>query len=125
MIAMPTFWWTLGIAGFGGWMIVAVQQLEAKLNALFASGQSSPAVSMLKNLGGGNSTELNAASSSAMFVFLPLFLMAFAVTQVNRWSADEEDGRLELVLSAPQSRPRCSSAASPRSPPPRSSSAWS
>jgi ABC-2 type transport system permease protein len=31
-------------------------------------------------------------------------LMAFAVTQANRWSADEEDGRLELVLSTPQPR---------------------
>jgi len=30
--------------------------------------------------------------------------MAFAVTQANRWSADEEDGRLELVLSTPQPR---------------------
>src|SRR5207253_10552078 len=27
MIAMPTFWWTLGIAGFAGWMIFAVQQM--------------------------------------------------------------------------------------------------
>ena len=32
--------------------------------------------------------------------------MAFAVTQANRWSADEEDGRLELVLSTPQPRLR-------------------
>jgi len=30
--------------------------------------------------------------------------MAFAVTQANRWSSDEEDGRLELVLSTPQPR---------------------
>ncbi len=30
--------------------------------------------------------------------------MAFAVTQANRWSADEEDGRQELVLATPQSR---------------------
>jgi ABC-2 type transport system permease protein len=41
-----------------------------------------------------------------MFVLLPLFLMAFAVTQVNRWSADEQDGRLDLVLTAPQTRLR-------------------
>jgi ABC-2 type transport system permease protein len=30
--------------------------------------------------------------------------MAFAVTQVNRWAADEEDGRLEMVLATPQPR---------------------
>jgi ABC-2 type transport system permease protein len=39
-----------------------------------------------------------------MFFFLPLFLMAFAVTQVNSWAADEQDGRLELVLATPQPR---------------------
>jgi len=33
-------------------------------------------------------------------------LMAFAVTQANRWSADEEDGLLEIVLSTPQPRLR-------------------
>jgi ABC-2 type transport system permease protein len=32
--------------------------------------------------------------------------MAFAVTQANRWSADEEDGLLEIVLSTPQPRLR-------------------
>jgi ABC-2 type transport system permease protein len=39
-----------------------------------------------------------------MLFFLPLFLMAFVVTQVNGWSADEQDGRLDLVLAAPQPR---------------------
>jgi ABC-2 type transport system permease protein len=39
-----------------------------------------------------------------MFVFVPLLLMVFAVTQVNRWAADEGDGRLDLVLATPQSR---------------------
>ncbi len=33
-----------------------------------------------------------------------MFMMAFAITQANRWSADEEDGRLELLLAAPQPR---------------------
>ena len=32
--------------------------------------------------------------------------MAFAVTQANRWSADEEEGLLEIVLSTPQPRLR-------------------
>lgn len=41
---------------------------------------------------------------SFVFFFLPLFMMAFAVTQVNRWKADEDDGRLEMVLATPQSR---------------------
>jgi ABC-2 type transport system permease protein len=101
MIAMPTFWWTLGIAAFTGWMVYAVQLIETKLSTLLSS---SPAfTTLIKNLGGGDAS-VNAGFLSAMFFFLPLFLMAFAVTQVNGWSADEQDGRLELVLTTPQSR---------------------
>ncbi len=100
-IAMPTVWWTLGIAGFAGWMVFAVQQMETRLSALFTS--SPTMTTLIKNLGGGDAS-LSAGFLSAMFVFLPLFLMAFAVTQVSTWSADEQDGRLELVLATPQPR---------------------
>jgi ABC-2 type transport system permease protein len=101
MIAMPTFWWTLGIAAFAGWMVYAVQLLETKMSTLLSG--SPGFTSLIKNLGGGDAA-VNAGFLSAMFFFLPLFLMGFAVTQVNRWSADEGDGRLELVLATPQSR---------------------
>jgi ABC-2 type transport system permease protein len=101
MIAMPTVWWTLGIAGFAAWIVFAVQQMESRLSSLFAS--SPVAMNVIKNIGGGDAG-FSAGFLSAMFVFLPLFLMAFAVTQVNGWSADEQDGRLELVLATPQRR---------------------
>jgi len=101
MIAMPAIWWTLGIAGFAGWMIFVVQQMEARLSTLFAS--SPTVMNLIKNIGGGDAS-VNAGFLSAMFVLLPLFLMAFAVTQVNGWSADEQDGRLELLLATPQRR---------------------
>jgi ABC-2 type transport system permease protein len=101
MIAMPTVWWTLGIAGFAGWMVYVVQLMETRLAALLSG---SPTMSgLIKNLGGGD-VGVNAGFLSALFFFLPLMLMAFAVTQVNGWSADEQDGRLELVLAAPQPR---------------------
>jgi len=100
-IAMPTLWWTLLIAGWAGWMVYVVQLMEARLSSLLSG---SPAfTNLIKNLGGAD-TNVNAGFLSAMFIFLPLFLMAFAVTQVNRWSADEQDGRLDLVLAAPQRR---------------------
>jgi len=104
MIAVPTFWWTLGFAALAAWMIVAVNQLASKMNALLAGAQGSPAISVLKNIGGGSSTALNGLLLGAMFELMPVLLMAFAVTQVNRWSADEDEGRLEIVLSTPQSR---------------------
>ncbi len=101
MIAMPTVWWTLGIAGFAAWIVFAVQQMESRLSSLFAS--SPTVMNLIKNIGGGDAS-FNAGFLSAIFVLLPLFLMAFAVTQVNGWSADEQDGRLELLLAAPQRR---------------------
>ncbi|HYK84487.1 MAG TPA: ABC transporter permease subunit [Ktedonobacteraceae bacterium] len=101
MIAVPTFWWTLGIAGFAGWMVDIVKQTEQSLVTIFAG---SPLLKALFTQGGGSDASMNANILSALFFFLPLMLMAFAVTQANRWSADEEDGRLELVLSTPQPR---------------------
>jgi polyether ionophore transport system permease protein len=101
MIAVPTFWWTLAIAGFAGWMVVVDVQTEKSLAAIFSS---SPLLKDLITKVGGSDVSTNASILSALFIFLPLMLMAFAVTQANRWSADEEDGRLELVLSTPQPR---------------------
>ncbi|MFI5268728.1 MAG: ABC transporter permease subunit [Chloroflexota bacterium] len=101
MIAVPACWWTLGIAGFAAWMVVIVKQTEAQLLAL--SADSPLLAGFVTKVGGGDLTA-NATLLSALFSFLPLMLMAFAITQANRWSADEEDGRLELVLATPQPR---------------------
>lgn len=100
MIAPSTVWWTLAIAGFAAWMVVVVQQTESLLTSIL---EGSPAMRDFLKLGGSDAGT-NATILSALFVFLPVLLMAFAVTQANRWSADEEDGRLELLLSTPQPR---------------------
>jgi len=100
-IAFPTFWWTLGIAGFAAWMVVVVKQIEGQLKTLAAS--SSFLRDLITKVGGGD-VNFNANLLSALFFLLPLLLMAFAVTQANRWAADEEEGRQELVLATPQPR---------------------
>ena len=103
VVAVPTFWWALLVAGWAGWMVVIVKQIEAKLSVVYSA---SPALQdLLKNLSGGNA-DFNASFLGAMFGILPIFLMAFAITQVNRWASDEGDGRLDLVLAAPRSRTR-------------------
>jgi len=103
MIAMPTFWWTLLIASFAAWMVAVVEQMVGRLNDLLNGGNAPLALQILKNIS-GSATALNAIFLGAMFELLPVLLMAFAVTQVNRWTADQDDGRLEIVLSTPQSR---------------------
>ncbi|HEX4205432.1 MAG TPA: ABC transporter permease subunit [Ktedonobacteraceae bacterium] len=99
MIVAPTCWWTLGIAGFAGFMVVIVKQTEVQLSTISAS---SPLLKSILKVGGSDTT--NATLLSTLFVFLPLLLMAFAITQASRWSADEEGGLHELVLATPQSR---------------------
>ena len=98
---VPTFWWALGFVTFSAWMIVIVKQIEAGL-ADFAKG--SPFLRGFVSSLGGSSQITNASFLSAMFSFLPLLLMAYAVTQATAWSSDEENGRYELVLATPQSR---------------------
>lgn len=103
MIAPATFWWTLIIAGFATFEVVVVNQMVATLSKVLNSASSPLALSILKSIGGGG-TKLNEILLGALFELLPVLLMAFAVTQVNGWAADEDDGRLEIVLSTPQPR---------------------
>jgi ABC-2 type transport system permease protein len=102
MIMTATLWWTLVIAGLAAWLVVIVKQTETQLSSLL---KSSNAFSQIIKLGGAD-TATNEAILGALFLFMPILLMAFAVTQTNRWSADEEDGLLEIVLSTPQPRLR-------------------
>ncbi|HET8908742.1 MAG TPA: ABC transporter permease subunit [Ktedonobacterales bacterium] len=100
-IVTPTFWWTVVIAGFAAWMVFIVEQTERQLRSLY---ESSPFLaSLISKVGGGDITT-NASLLSFMYTFLPVLLMAFAVTQASHWAADEEDGLQELVLATPQPR---------------------
>jgi ABC-2 type transport system permease protein len=100
-MAFPMFWWTVVIAGFAAWMVVVAKQTADQLKTL-ATG-SSFMKDLITKIGGGD-VSFNANLLSALFVLLPLMLMAFAVTQANSWAADEEEGRQELVLATPQPR---------------------
>ena len=103
-MAWPTLWWTIGIAGYAAWMVVIVKQIVSSLNTLLSSSSSaSAALQVIKNISGGGS-KLDAIFLGAMFEVLPVLLMAFAVTQVNRWAADYDEGRLEIILSTPHPR---------------------
>jgi ABC-2 type transport system permease protein len=100
-VIAPALWWTLGIAGFAGFMVAVTKQTENQIAALY---QSSPTLAGLLQKVGGSDVTTNDTLLSFLFVILPVLLMAFAVTQANRWSADEEEGRQELVLATPSSR---------------------
>ena len=101
-IAMPTFWWTVGTAGFGALLVPLVSQMASNFQKL---AQSSQFFTQLLTQLGGSGAGFNDTLLSFVFFFMPLILMAFAVTEVSRWSIDEGDGRLEMLLATPQPRP--------------------
>lgn len=100
-ILFSTFWWALGFVLFSAWMVIVMKELEGSL-ASFAN--NSPFLQGFVSSLSGSDAVTNATLLGAMFTFLPLLLMAFAVTQASKWSSDEENGRHELVLATPQSR---------------------
>jgi ABC-2 type transport system permease protein len=99
-LAVSTFWWTVVIAGFAAWMVYIAGQVAQKIQSLI---NASPALQTILSSVGGKAS-FNSTLLSFLFVFLPVMLMAFAVTQASRWAADEEDGLHELVLATPQPR---------------------
>lgn len=99
-VAAPTLWWTVGIAGFSAFMVAIAQQTASQLESFF---KSSPAFAKIIASVGGKAA-FDAQLLSFLFVYLPVLLMAYAVTQASRWASDEENGRQELVLATPQSR---------------------
>ncbi len=100
-IATPTFWWTVGVAGFGALMVPLVEQMAGNFQKLAAT---SPFFTQMLQQLGGSGAQFNDTLLSFVFFFMPLILMGFAVTQVSGWAADEGDGRLEMVLATPQPR---------------------
>jgi ABC-2 type transport system permease protein len=95
------FWWTLGLAFFASWVVVLTKQVESQMASTLGN---SPFLSGMIHALSGSSALSNATFLTTLFSFLPPILMAYAVTQANAWAADEENGRQELVLAAPQSR---------------------
>ena len=101
MIAAPTLWWTLGIAGFAAFTVLATKTVADQIQTLV---KSSTAIGLVIARLGGGAGSINDALLSTLFFFLPLLIMIFAVTQTSRWASDEEDGRQELILATPQPR---------------------
>jgi putative exporter of polyketide antibiotics len=101
-MAMPTFWWTIATASFGALMVVLVEQMASNFQKL---ADSSPFFTQLLGQLGGSGAGFNDTLLSFVFFFMPLILMGFAVTEVSRWSGDEGDGLLDMVLATPQPRP--------------------
>ncbi len=97
-LAWPTFFWALGLGLYAIMIVTSVN------NAL------EPLREMVKNIGGvlatliGNLSTPEAYVSVSVFTYLPVMIAVFAITQIEGWSSEEEEGRLEIPAAAPLPR---------------------
>jgi ABC-2 type transport system permease protein len=100
--ARSAAWWVVCAAAYSMWMTGVGKQLHTNLTAI---AQSSPLLAPVFDqlLHGTHGTAL--FIGTLVFSFVPLVIVAFAISQAARWAAEEEDGRTEMLLSLPVSRP--------------------
>jgi ABC-2 type transport system permease protein len=91
-----------------GWVVVAATlalTLTSLARPIVQALQTSPATrSSSRLLAAGD--PVRALVGYFLFGTLQLLLALYALVQVGRWSAEDQEGRLEMVLSAPVTRPR-------------------
>jgi ABC-2 type transport system permease protein len=95
------FWWLLGLAIFCVYCLILALDIQ---QAFYKIVQETP---LLQQLFFDTPTNTNAALlGTFLFTFMPALVVIFALTLALKWSSDLENGRLELVLSTPNSRTR-------------------
>jgi ABC-2 type transport system permease protein len=95
------FWWLLGIVAFSALFEFITPAFQKAFNQAV---QQTP---WLARYLYDTPTNTNAALLGIMvFAFVPALVVVLALTLALKWSSDLENGRLELVFSTPQSRPK-------------------
>jgi len=96
-----SFWWLLGIVAFCVYILLLTPSIQKPFYNIV---QQTP---WLAQLFFDTPTSTNAALlGSIIFSFMPALVVIFALILALSWSADLENGRLELIFSTPYSRPR-------------------
>ena len=96
-----SFWWLLGIVAF----CAGLQFLTPGIQKAF--NQAVQQTPWLTKYLFDTPTDTNAALlGTLVFAFVPAVVVILALTLALKWSSDLENGRLELIFSTPQSRPR-------------------
>ena len=96
-----SFWWLFGIVAFCAALQFLTPGIQKGVNQ--AVQQTPWLVKYLFD----TPTDTNAALLGTMvFAFVPAVVVILALTLALKWSSDLENGRLELIFSTPQSRPR-------------------
>jgi ABC-2 type transport system permease protein len=95
------FWWLLGLVIFCVYCLILALNIQ---QAFYKLVQETP---LLQQLFFDTPTNTNTALlGTFLFTFMPALVVIFALTLALKWSSDLENGRLELMLSTPNSRAR-------------------
>ncbi len=95
------FWWLLGIVVLCVYCLLLALTIQQQFYKLV---QETP---LLQQLFFDTPTNTNTAMlGTFLFTFLPAVVVIFVLTLALKWSSDLENGRLELIFSTPNSRPR-------------------
>lgn len=89
------FWWLLGIVFYTSWVVLLIPSIQKPFQKAF---QQTPILAKLFS-------DTNFLGI-VVFTFAPILIVTFALTLALGWSADLENGRLELQLSTPNARQR-------------------
>jgi ABC-2 type transport system permease protein len=90
--------WGLGLSAYTLLILSAFNDLKSSMHDLLNS------IDIFKALGFLNLTSNENLLSLFIFLFVVLLVAAYAVVQVANWTSQENEGRLELVLSTPLPR---------------------
>ncbi len=97
----PSFWWLFGIVVI---CVAVVKVVPGLQEAFYKAVQQTP---WLQQYLFDTPTNTNAALlGTIIFAFVPALVVIFALTLALKWPSDLENGRLELILGTPNSRPR-------------------
>jgi ABC-2 type transport system permease protein len=94
-------WWLVALVLYTGWVTMLARSVEGLLRTIYANTPT------LARLFGGQDIGTNAGFlAGAVFAFVPVVTVLFALAQALTFATDLDRGRLELILSTPRSRSR-------------------
>ena len=97
--AAAVTWWLLAMAVLVSYLILISRLMEENLRKMLSG---TPALAQL--FSGFNVAANEGILSAILTFYLPAIAALFAMTLALTWSNDQERGRMEMVLSTPQSR---------------------
>jgi ABC-2 type transport system permease protein len=96
-ILVPSIVWGVSIGVFAVIMVSTTRQMLEPMQEIL---KSAPWIARIMGDAASNEGYL----SLAIFNYLPALLAAFAISQIESWASDEEEGRLGMQLAEPVSR---------------------